>query len=153
MMIQNINLYQGQQNAVRSDSVNNSATMNSEALSGGPVTKSGPSQGEIAMINNLPQQVNSDLNVVRDPPFFPIATYQRADLIKRVRIVEEEVQRSSLDASVKSAISTRPLKTEATDKGMDSARNRLSTLRDQFSSSKPASPDPIEPGSILAVEI
>lgn len=105
------------------------------------------------MSNNLPQQVNSDLNVVRDPPFFPIATYQRADLIKRVRIVEEEVQRSSLDASVKSAITTRPLKTEAGNKEMDSVHNGLAALRDQLTSSKPASPDPIEPGSILAVEV
>jgi hypothetical protein len=141
MMIQNINLYQGQQNAVRSDGANNSAPMNSGALSGEPANKPEP------------QQVNSDLNVVRDPPFFPIATYQRADLIKRIRIVEEEVQRSSLDASVKSAISTRPLNTDATDKGMDSAHNRLSALRDQLTSSKPATPDQIEPGSILAVEI
>lgn len=163
MNIQNIHIYQGLQNAVHPSGENNSATMNrplpleatsnSGSLSGGSEITLEPPSGVIAMINNLQQHVESNLNIVRDPPFFPIATYQRADLIKRVRIVEEEVQRSSLDVSVKSAITARPLKTGATDKEMATALDNLFALRDQLTASKPASPDQIEPGSILAVEI
>jgi hypothetical protein len=93
------------------------------------------------------------LNIVRDPPFFPIATYQRVDLIRRVRVVEEEVQRSSLDESLRSAFSANPLTATATDTKISAAPDQLFALRDQITGSSPATPDEIEPGSILAVEI
>ncbi|MBN1548832.1 MAG: hypothetical protein JW902_19430, partial [Syntrophaceae bacterium] len=95
-----------------------------------------------------------NLNIVRDPPFFPIATYQRVDLIRRIRIVEEEVQRSSLDGNLKSAASAKQVQAEATDTELAAALDKLFDLRDRLTrSGGPASLAEIEPGLILAVEI
>ena len=105
MNILNIHIYQGLQNAVRPAGGNNSVAVsrplsagiasNSVSLSGASETTLGQSPGIIAQINNLQSHVDSDPNIVRDPPFFPIATYQRADLIKRIKVTEEAAQRSS----------------------------------------------------------
>ncbi len=128
------------------------AAANSGALPGTSETTLGQSLGIAAMIDDLQKYVEEDLNIVRDPPFFPIATYQRLDLIKRVRIVEEEIQRSSLDENLKPA-SDPPLQNEATDTEIAAAIDRLSAFRGRLTGNGPASPEEIKPGSILTVEI
>ena len=68
MNINSINPFQGLQNAFIPDGRDDSAAENRQVAS--------VSTGQ------------SDLTVVQDPPFFPIATYQRQDLITKVRSVE-----------------------------------------------------------------
>ena len=115
----------------------------------------GQSQGIAGMINTLQQHVETNLNIVRDPPFFPIATYQRQDLIKRIRIVEEAVQRASLDKNFNPGFAAEGLSQRdlATDKEISSALDKLFALRDQLMNNPSASPAEIAPGSILAVEV
>ena len=108
----------------------------------------------MAQIDSLQNHVDSDLNIVRDPPFFPIATYQRADLIKRVRIIEEAVQQLGLDKGTKATLSAGKLKEQATDKEIAASLDKLFAFRDrQKSSGQPSPPAEIKPGSILAVEV
>lgn len=74
MNVNIINPFQGQQNAFRSDGGNASV-----------------SQGV------------TDLTTIQDPPFFPIATYQRLDNIKQVRSVAAESERSGSNQPLQSA--------------------------------------------------
>lgn len=163
MNIQNIHIFQGLQNAVRPAGENNSThldrslsvgiTINSGSLSGESETTPLQLTGIIAQINNLQQHVESDLNIVRDPPFFPIATYQRADLIKRVRVIEEAVQRLGLEKDMKTTLSAEKLKEQATDQEIATALDKLFAFRDRQKNSGPSLPAEIKPGSLLAVEI
>lgn len=163
MNIQNIHIFQGLQNAVRPAGESSSAhlnrslsvgtTINSGSLSGEPKIKQGYSTGIIAQIDNLQKHVESDLNIVRDPPFFPIATYQRADLVKRVRVIEEAVQRLGLEKDMKTALSAEKLKDQATDREIAGALDKLFAFRDRQKKSGPSLPAEIKPGSLLAVEI
>ncbi|HPJ97386.1 MAG TPA: hypothetical protein PK022_08740 [Syntrophales bacterium] len=163
MNIQNIHIFQGLQNAVRPAGENNSVhlnrslsvgtTINSGSLSGEPEIKPGYSTGIIAQINNLQKHVESDLNIVRDPPFFPIATYQRADLVKRVRVIEEAVQQLGLEKDVKTTLTAKKLKEQATDQEIATALDKLFAFRDRQKKSGPSLPAEIKPGSLLAVEI
>jgi len=164
MNIHNIHIYpEGPQNAVRSAGEDNAVTTNKPlsagmtttpgSMPGETETTSGPLLGIIAQIDNLQKHVESDLNIVRDPPFFPIATYQRADLIKRVRIIEEEVQRLSPDKEPASKPSVSQLNDGATDSELSAALDKLFSFRDSIKSSRPGSAAGIEPGSFLAVEI
>jgi|LSQX01.1.fsa_nt_gb hypothetical protein len=115
-----------------------------------------PSRSSVlAEIDRLQQRVEGDLNIVRDPPFFPIATYQRTDLIKRVRIIEEAVQRLGLDRDV-TTLSSGKLEDEASDREIAATLDKLFTFRDrQKSGDQAASKPPAEigPGAILAVEV
>jgi hypothetical protein len=78
MNVNNINPYQGLQNAFRPDGGNGGVADNGEVASA--------SSGQ------------SNLAVVYDPPFFPIARYQRQDLIKKAGIKGEiEVKQSGAD--------------------------------------------------------
>jgi hypothetical protein len=164
MNIPNIHIYQGLQNTVRPAGENNAATTNrplsvgitnnSGSLSGVPKATGNQLLGITALINNLQTHVESNLNIVRDPPFFPIATYQRADLIKRIRIIEEEVQRSSLDNGLRPEFTPSELKAQASDKEISAALDKLFALRNRLTGNEPLpSAENAEPGSILAVEI
>jgi hypothetical protein len=68
MIVNNINPYQGLQNAFIPDGGNKKAA-------------------DSRQVSSVSQE-QSNPAVVYDPPFFPIATYQRQDLITKVRAVE-----------------------------------------------------------------
>jgi len=164
MNIQNIHIHpEGIQNAVRSAGEDNSVTpnrplsagmtTNSSSFSGEAETTPTPLLGIIAQIDNLQKHVESDLNIVRDPPFFPIATYQRADLIKRVRIIAEEAQRLSPDNEPASKPSPSQLNDGATDSELSLSLDNLFSFRDRIKNNGMGSTAEIEPGSFLAVEI
>jgi len=163
MNIFNIDTRQGLQNAIHPASEDNSATskrpvsivttVNRGTLSGKSEATLGQSLGITTSINNLQKDLESDPNIVLYPPFFPIATYQRLDLIEKIGGIEEEIQQSSLDESLKSAFSSNNLKVGATDTEISAAIDRLFALRDQLTGSGSASADKIKPGSILSIEV
>jgi hypothetical protein len=163
MNIHNIHTLQGQQNMIHSSSEVNVATSNgilsmvtpsnSGTLSGKPETSLGESHKVTTLINNLQKDLESDLNVVLDPPFFPIASYQRLDLIEKIRGLGEEIQRSSLDEGLKSTISGNFLKDSATDEEISAAVGKLFAIRDHLTEGVQASPEDINPGSILSIEV
>jgi hypothetical protein len=83
MNVNNINPFQGLQNAFRSGSGNNSAADNQ-------------------VVSESPGR--SELTVVHDPPFFPIARYQRQDLIKKVKSVAADVEHSANNQGLQNTI-------------------------------------------------
>jgi hypothetical protein len=111
MNINNINPYQGVQNAFRPDGGKDSAADNR------PVSSAG-----------------GNLTDVYDPPFFPIATYQRQDSIKKARSVQTEVERSVSDQGPQTAPPVNKSESSAPDAGQT------------------ATPE-IQPGVILSIKI
>lgn len=127
------------------------ALTNRGASSEKPEADLGVSLKVTVMINNLQSDLESDPNVVLYPPFFPIAKYQRMELIEKVRVIGEEIQRSSLVEGSKSMFSVNSLKDSATDAEISEAIGELFAIRDQLAGNEPA-PDEIKPGSILSIE-
>ena len=115
MNVNNINPYQGLQIAFRPD--------------GG--SKEDGDNREVASVS-LGQ---SNLVDVYDPPFFPIATYQRQDLIKKVSIGGTEFKRSGAEQEFQNTNLDNKSKSDATE-----------TVRAAASGN-------IQPGAILTVKI
>jgi len=163
MNIHNSHKVQEQQKAVFSAADGNAAAargplstmkpINRGPLSGKPETSRGEFHKVAALINNLQKDLESDPNVVLYPPFFPIATYQRLNLIEKIRGIEGTIEHSSLDKSLKSTISENFLKDRAMDTEISEAIGKLFAFRDQLMESGQASPADMEPGSILSIEV
>lgn len=158
-MINNINPYQGLQNAVRPGGSNTSSGDNRLVLSSGrsntvlmPETKSNDAQllGITERVSSLQQR--QDLNLVHDPPFFPIATYQRMDLIGEIRSIQVEIEGSSLSPELKQFISGVKLQDDATDQQIANVLDKFLSLKDTLSRKLAVSKDNIQPGSILKLE-
>ena len=125
MMITNINPYQeGPQNANRP---------------GGSNTSSGDKR--------------QDLNQVQYPPFLPIATYQRMDLIGAVRNIQQDIERTSLSPELKQEIAGEKLPDDATDKQIANVLDKILSLRDTLSRELAVPKTDITPGSILKLEV
>jgi len=86
-------------------------------------------------VNRLEQEQN--LNLVKYPPFFPIATYQQMDLVGESRDIRVDIEHSSLGPELKQTTS-----------GL-----KLAALRDTLSQGLAVSKDTIQPGSKLKVEV
>ncbi len=162
MKIQNIHPLPGQTSAVHSSAEGNAALssgsvstftpIHSGSLPGKRETFLGDSDKVTALINHLQRDLESDPNVVLYPPFFPIATYQRLNLIEKVRGIEETIMQSSLDENLMSTISGNFLEDRATDGEIAAALGKLFALRDQWLETGQTSPADIHPGSILSTE-
>jgi hypothetical protein len=102
MNVNNINPFQGQQNAFRSDGGNASVSRGGEP----------------------------ELTIVQDPPLLPIATYQRLDNIKPVRSVEAEVERSASHQKLPDAPSADIAKSNEADapRAVTSEKIQLGTI-------------------------
>jgi len=154
---------QGLQNAINHTSEDNSAeskvqvspvtTVNSGTLSGKSETTRGQSLGITASINNLQKDLESDPNIVLYPPFFPIATYQRLDLITKTKEMEDTLQDSLQDESIGSRISDNFSKDKVTDTEISTASGEIFAFRDQLTGSEQLSLDKRQPGSILDIEV
>jgi hypothetical protein len=107
-------------------------------------------QGITSFIDSIQEQL--DLILVHYPPFFPIGTYQRLDLIQKIKGIQEEVERSSIDEGLKKTFSAAALKDDATDKDISLALDKLFGLRDSLLKDVSVSHDKALPGSILNIK-
>jgi hypothetical protein len=161
MSINMINPYQGMQNPYRpcgGKTANaGSGTVVSAGQSSGGISSGetdpvpGQSPGIAASIGNLRGSLEN-LNVVHDPPFFPIATYQRVDIILQINHIQAQIGRSSLAPEVKQAVSTVNLKKDATDKELGAAIGRLFAVHNTLTKGSKISVKNTNPGSILTLK-
>ena len=159
-IINNINPYQGLQNAVRPSGSSAPSVENRLVLSSGrsntvliPESEAYDAQllGITERVNNLQQRY--DLNQIQDPPFFPIATYQRMDLVGEIRNIQGDIERSSLSPEIKQAVSGGKLQDDANDAQIANVLDKVFTLRDTLNQELAVSKDNIKPGSILKLEV
>jgi len=156
MNINSIQASQVPQNAVRPFNKYN-ATAESRSVSIAGKVSTGAAVNELgipreqvtgagASLSGLLAQL--DLILVHFPPFFPIAKYQRLDLIKSVNHVQEEIEKSNIDPSLKNIYSGEKLSEKAPDEEISTALDKLFQLRNAIAGRNPALP-----GMILNVKV
>ncbi|MDA8083981.1 MAG: hypothetical protein M0024_10025 [Nitrospiraceae bacterium] len=82
------------------------------------------------------------------PPFFPAGSPQRLDLIKRIRGLEDQIGKSSVDDNVKKAFSQNKLPENASDHEISASLDRLIGYRNGAKQTEPA-----KPGVIVNVKV
>jgi hypothetical protein len=107
-----------------------------------------------ALVNRI-DYVGEQLNkiLVEFPPFFPPGTYQRADLIKGIRDIQDEVENSSVSSEMKKDISSQKLTENATDHDISAALDKLLTFRDEIAKSIPETAEGFEPGTMVSIKV
>jgi hypothetical protein len=102
-------------------------------------------------IDYLKEQLDKIL--VDFPPFFPPGTYQRVDLIKGIRSIQDEVEKSSVPSDMKNDISTQKLTENATDTEISVVLNKLLGFRDEIAQKLPEMAESLEPGTMVSVRV
>ena len=87
------------------------------------------------------------------PPFFPAGSYQRADLIRGIKSLEEQIGKSAVDENLKKLIFGNKLSEDASDAEISDSLDRLSAVRENIVAKKPTDPEPIHSGSLLSIKI
>ena len=103
-----------------------------------------------AVNNNIREQLDEIL--VHYPPFFPIAKYQRLDLIEKVKGIEEKMENLSIDENLKQMLSGKKLTEDATDNELSCALDKLFYLRGILPRDGAVSSDAPAIGSILNIK-
>jgi hypothetical protein len=162
MNIKSIQAIQVPQNAVRpadgNDATSEGRSVSSAGKAGSGVPSIGSrtpqiqSSGTGASVDNV-QLLLHDLITVHYPPFFPLGKYQRIELIKKVRVVQEEVDKSDIDSNLKKTHSGEKLTDNATDKEISTALEKLFELRNKITGRKPAPTGKTKPGMILNAKV
>lgn len=142
----------GLQNAARAENqkVNLSVQVNTGSQSPSAGSAPGTHQNITASINQLEKKL--DALMVNYPPFFPIGKYQRLDLIKKIKGVQEEVEKSSLHNDLKNSLTHTRLKDNASDKDIASAMDSLFELRNKLVR-KESAPADTTTGMILNIKV
>ena len=162
MYINQINPYQGMQNAIRPGGSQTSSDDNRMVLSAGRTSavllaeKDSVDPQLLKITERVATlQRNLDLTLVYYPPFFPIASYQRMDLITEMKGIGEDIAQSDLSPAMKqaAAAAVSGLGVDSTDDDIAGALDSLIAVRDTLVNQRAASQTEVQPGSILALEI
>ena len=94
-----------------------------------------------------------DKILVDFPPFFPAGSYQRIELIKAIRGIQDEVEKSSVQSEVKKEISSVKLSENATDSEISAALDQLFSFRDELSKTTPVTAERPQPGTLVSIKI
>ncbi|MBI5849285.1 MAG: hypothetical protein HZB31_15280 [Nitrospirae bacterium] len=160
MNINDINITQAMQNAIRPAEKSNvpvqartniSPSAASAQFTGETQASQVPARGLVVSIDFIKTQLDNIL--VNYPPFFPLGTFQRLDLIKKVKGVEEQIAKSSVDEGLKKVFSGEKLSVDATDKDISVALDRLFQFRDTIAQDKSVTAEQLQPGAILDIKV
>jgi hypothetical protein len=108
------------------------------------------------------QALSTHINYVKDqldkilldwPPFFPPGTYQRADLIKAIRNIQDEVEKSSVPSDMKKDVASQKLSGNATDHDISAALDKLLSFRDEIAKSASGNAEIFESGTVVSIRI
>lgn len=158
MYITATNPYQGLQNAIRPGGSDTPGVDKREAPPAGPAPmvvhkQNNPVHFDIGeRINALVR--NLDLTLVHFPPFFPIATYQRMDLIYEMKSIAADIPvddtRPEFAAAAQAGASLEP---EADDAQIAEVLDKLIAVRDILARDRAGAGHEVRPGSLFELEI
>ncbi len=104
-----------------------------------------------ARISYVKEQLDKIL--VEFPPFFPAGSYQRIDLIKGIRGIQDQVEKSSVQSKLKEEISSNKLSDSASDSDISVALDQLLNLKDDLSQSLPTGSENHKPGTLVSIKV
>jgi hypothetical protein len=87
------------------------------------------------------------------PPFFPAGTYQRTDLIRGIRGIQDAVEHSSVQSDLKTQIAAGKVDENATDGEIAVALTQLLNLKDELRNSLPMVVGSPKPGSVVSFKV
>lgn len=87
------------------------------------------------------------------PPFFPPGTYQRLDLIKGIRNIQDDIEKSSIAGSMKKEPSSEKLTEEATDHDITVALDELFSFRDEVAQNMTEQVPSLNPGTMVSIRV
>jgi hypothetical protein len=108
-------------------------------------------QALITHINYTKEQLDKIL--VDFPPFFPPGSSQRIDLIKTIRGIQDQVEKSSVRSDMKQEISLGKLSMNASDSDISVALEQLLSLKDELSKSLPIGDEGHQPGVLVSIKV
>lgn len=156
MNINSIQSGQLSQNAIRSNDRSGQAadgrsdssyTQSSVDIKTPHVSAEGVAMG----INYLKQQLREIFTSF--PPFFPAGSPQRIDLIKKIKGLEELVEKSSPKKSSDKTSSDKRLSEDASDKEISAALDRLVGYRDAVRRANPQPAETPKSGTIVNIKV
>ncbi len=190
MKITNIQTDQGAQNTAHPVDKSNQAVDKRTGLSDSRINSGGssPKIEKIRTRQVQPQIITASINYIKEqldralvhyPPFFPIAKYQRLDLIKKIKGIQEDIENLSIDENfkkmfpekkqikgiqedieslstddnLKKMFSGKKLPAEATDNEISSALDKLFHLREKLTKKETVSSDAAKIGSALDIKV
>ncbi len=164
MNIHSIGTLQGLQNAVRPAGEGKSAPSSgtptkvalpdSKTLSETSTALEEQSTEASSPVYDRQEDPESDPTVVHYPPFFPIATYQRPDLITKAGRMDDTLQDSSQDEGIPSTASDNNiLKDKTCGTERSKANGEIFAFHDQSAGKEQLSLSAKQPGSILDIEV
>ena len=155
------NPYQGLQNAIRPGGSDTPGVDKREAP---PAGRAGPAPMAVLKEQNpvhfdIGERINAlvrnlDLTLVHFPPFFPIATYQRMDLIYEMKAIAADIPaddtRPEFAVAAQAGASLGP---EADDAQIAEALAKLIAVRDTLARDRAGAGHEVRPGSLFELEI
>lgn len=127
------------------------------------VSSGSPASSRVAQLPEVEAQVLiSRIDYVKDqlekilvdfPPFFPPGTYQRLDLIKGIRNIQDDIEKSSIADSVKKEPASEKLTEEATDHDITVALDELMDFRDEVAQNLPEQVASLNPGTMVSIRV
>ncbi len=102
-------------------------------------------------INYVKEQLDKIL--VEFPPFFPAGSYQRMDLIKGIRRIQDQVEKSSIQSELKEEIALSKLSDNASDSDISFALDQLLNLKDELLKSFPRGDESPQPGTLVSIKV
>lgn len=157
MNINNIQTGQILQNAIKSADRGDSPQAKARTESSSVIVSSEarapqPSEPAIAAgISFIKQQLDETLTSY--PPFFPVGSYQRPDLIKGIQTLEEKIGKSVVDENIKKMFSGEKLPDNASDAEISASLDKLFAVKDKLVDNTTAKDEPVKPGSFLSVKV
>jgi hypothetical protein len=158
MNINNLNIWQIPQNAVNTVELVTTSPLNGGGSSTAhPATVS--SVGETTAPQVQPESIAAGISYLKEqlddilksyPPFFPAGTYQRADLITKIRSIQDEIQKYSVASTGSTQMNVaEKLPVDSPDREITTALNGLFEFRDALTQDGSISPENTQPGLIL----
>ncbi len=104
----------------------------------------------------------ADTNYIKDqletimfsfPPFFPIGSPQRLDLIKGIKGVQDEIKKSPLAPAQKDTLTATKLTDQSTDQEVAAALVDLKQYKDAISPQLTQKADHVQSGTIINVKV
>jgi hypothetical protein len=108
-------------------------------------------EGVARRINYFKEQIHEILTSF--PPFFPAGSPQRIDLIKKIKGLDELIEKSSPKKRTEKTFSDNRLSEDASDREISAAMDRLFEFRDAVRQANPLPAETPKSGTIVNVKV
>ncbi len=113
------------------------------------------SAGQLVLISSSIDYIQNALNaaLVNDPPFFPAGHPQRIDLIKGIKGIQENIEKSAIPQEAKKSATQPKLSDQASNGEISAAWDSLTHFKDSFLQNNNEGSNTKQPGTVVNIKI